>query len=222
MQVFIATPEGKLGSVIQQVLADQNFPCQRVNYGKGLLSHASNQAFDAAIVDLAVSDAGGLNTLRALRMAQVRLPILVVSRHGASDLRLKALDAGADDFMQYPLAGPELVARLRTIIRRHNGHSSSRIQLGNLAVDLETASASFAGRRLILTKSEYRVLEVLALQKGRAVSEEDLMQKLYHGNDMPKPGIISVFIAALRSKLFAASSNPCWIRKIYGYGYILG
>jgi len=113
------------------------------------------------------------------------------------------------------------VARIHAIVRRSKGHAQSIIQVGDLAVNLDTKNVEIDGQRVHLTGKEYKILELLSLRQGRALSKEQFLNHLYGGTDEPEQKIIDVFICKLRKKLNNASGGKEYIETIWGRGYVM-
>ena len=163
----------------------------------------------------------GYDTLRGIRRANIKTPVLILSGLTGIDDKVKGLNAGADDYMTKPFHRDELVARVRAIIRRSRGHAQSTITTGDLVLNLDMQAVSVAGQRVKLTGKEYEILELLSLRKGITVTKEMFLNHLYGERDEPDSKIIDVFICKLRKKLEAASEGKRCIETIWGRGYIL-
>jgi two-component system cell cycle response regulator CtrA len=175
--------------------------------------------YDYDIIVLSLPDQ--VDVIRALRAAKVKTPILVISRNGEVDVMVRALDAGADDYMTKPYQKDELVARINAIVRRSKGHAQSRIQIGDLVVNLDTKRISYGDQRVELTGKEYAMLELFALRKGCVQSKEQVLNHLYGGMDEPELKIIDVFVCKLRKKLALAGAPPDMVETVWGRGYLL-
>ena len=137
------------------------------------------------------------------------------------DLRVRCLGLGADDFLTKPYDNRELVAHVKAVVRRANGHAQSEIRIGQLVVNLDTQSASVADMPLPLTRKEYCVLELLSLRKGIVVTKEAFLNHLYGGMDEPGIKIIDVFVCKLRQKLAEATGGRHYIKTVHGRGYTI-
>ena len=123
--------------------------------------------------------------MKQFRAAGVRTPIMVSAAAAQIDLRVRCLGLSADDFLTKPYDNRELVAHVKAVVRRANGHAQSEIRIGQLVVNLDTQSASVADMPLPLTRKEYCVLELLSLRKGIVVTKEAFLNHLYGGMDEP-------------------------------------
>lgn len=160
--------------------------------------------------------------VRALRYAKVRLPIVVLAREGTPDDVALALDLGADAWITLPQTDQELGARLRAVIRRAQGYSSSTLRVGRLEVHLAWSLATIDGRRLALTATEHTILELLALRKGKDVMREQLLDRLrQNGKDEPCLNTLERHISNIRKKIAAMTGGQHYITTVAGRGYTL-
>jgi two-component system cell cycle response regulator CtrA len=163
----------------------------------------------------------GFEVLRKLRAARIATPILILSGLASIEDKIKGLGLGADDFLPKPFHKDELVARIRAIVRRSQGHAQSLIATGPLVVNLDTKTASVHDVRINLTSKEYQILELLSLRKGSTLAKEVFLNNIYGGLDEPDPKIIDVFICTLRKKLADVGQGHDFIETVWGRGYVL-
>jgi two-component system OmpR family response regulator len=130
--------------------------------------------------------------------------------------RVKLLDTGADDYVIKPFEPAELVSRCRALMRRAAGHSTPAIVVGDIEIDTARRTVSREGREVAVTPREYRVIEYLALHRGRVVSRDELMTHLYSDTDETWSNVLDVYIASLRRKL-----RPDVIQTRRGHGFIV-
>lgn len=183
--------------------------------------HASNTVYDAIVLDRQLPGIGGDEILRRLRAAGRHDPVLLLTARGELPDRIGGLDAGADDYLVKPVALPELLARIRALVRRSARIAAPSLRLGSLTVDLAGCTAAVAGRRIDLTAKEWGLLEQLALRHGRVVARDLLWERCYDFNEEPNPNRIEAHIANLRRKLAEAGADGL-IRTCRGQGYMLG
>ena len=177
--------------------------------------------YDVVLLDLELDDMTGLDVLRQVRLEKVRTPVIVVTATADVETKVKALSAGADDFITKPFHKAELVARINAVVRRSRGHAESIIRTGDISVNLDTRSASVCDVPIHLTPSEYKVLELLSLRKNSVLTKEMCLNHLYNGLKEPEVKIIDVFICKLRKKLAAAAGSASQIETVWGGGYML-
>ena len=177
--------------------------------------------YDVVLLDLDLADMDGLEVLRAVRLKKIRTPVIILTATGDVETKVKALSAGADDFITKPFHKAELAARINAVVRRSRGHSESIIRTGNIALNIDTRTAEVCGTPVHLTPSEYKVLELLSLRKNTVLTKEMCLNHLYNGLKEPEVKIIDVFICKLRKKLAAAAQGDNQIETVWGGGYML-
>ncbi|MDT7934048.1 MAG: response regulator transcription factor [Sphingomonadaceae bacterium] len=174
--------------------------------------------------DLILADVGGpasvSDFVQRLRLAKNRTPVLLLSPTDRLVEVVRALSAGADDYVTLPIARADLLARVDEFARVAGARSRQFVRLGKLAIDLERRRLEVNGERVHLTGKEFQMLELLALKKGTTVTKEMFLDHLYGGAYEPVLKIIDVFICKLRKKLMAAAGEN-YIETIWGRGYIM-
>jgi two-component system, cell cycle response regulator CtrA len=177
--------------------------------------------YDIIVLDLQLPDMSGFDVLKALRVAKVQTPILILSGNVVVEAKVRALGFGADDYLTKPFHKDELVARIEAVVRRSKGYSQSVITIGKFSINLDTKTVEVDGTNVPVTPKEYQVLELLTLRKGATLTKDMLIQHLYNGLDEPIAKIIDVFICKLRKKLADATGGDNFIETIWGRGYRL-
>jgi two-component system cell cycle response regulator CtrA len=177
--------------------------------------------YDIVVLDLTLPDMNGFEVLKALRVAKVRAPVLILSGNAIIEAKIKALKLGADDYLTKPFHKDELVARIQAVVRRSRGHSQAIVSTGKLSVNLDTKTVEVGDETIHLTRKEYQMLELLSLRKGTTLSKEMFLNHLYGDDNEPEVKIIDVFICKLRKKLTAAADGVDYIETVWGRGYAL-
>ena len=190
-------------------------------FGEDAIELAGLYDYDIMLLDLGLDDMSGVDVIRALRAQKLRTPIIVLTASTEVETKVRALQAGAEDFITKPFHKLELVARINAVVRRSRGHSQSIIETGAISVNLDTRSAAVAGVPIHLTPSEYKVLELLSLRKNTVLTKEMCLNHLYNGLREPEVKIIDVFICKLRKKLAEAAGAGSQIETVWGGGYML-
>ncbi len=191
-----------------------------VDTGEEALEMARHYDYDAVVLDLMLPDMEGFEVLRRLRAAGHDTPVLVLSGLSRPQVKVRALSAGADDFITKPFDKAELVARIQAIVRRSKGYSQPGLQVGPLHLNLDSREVSVDGQPVHLTGKEYAVLELLTLRRGMVLTKEVFLNHLYGGMDEPEMKIIDVFICKLRKKLAQAGADGL-IGTVWGRGYTM-
>jgi two-component system cell cycle response regulator CtrA len=220
MRVLLIEDDRSIAQSIELMLKAENFNVYATDLGEEGIDLGKLYDYDIILLDLNLPDMSGYEVLRALRVAKVKTPILILSGLAGIEDKVKGLGFGADDYLTKPFHKDELVARIHAIVRRSQGHAQSVIAIGDLVVNLDQKMVEIAGARVHLTGKEYQILELLALHKGSTLTKEMFLNHLYGGMDEPELKIIDVFICKLRKKLANASNGGNYIETVWGRGYV--
>jgi len=221
MRVLLIEDDSAMARSIELMLRSEGSNVYTTDLGEEGIDLGKLYDYDLIVLDLKLSDMSGFEVLKALRLARVQTPILILSGNAVVEAKVKALGFGADDYMTKPFHKDELLARIQAIVRRSKGHAQSVINTGKLTVNLDTKTAEVNGQRVHVTSKEYQMLELLALRKGTTLTKEMFLNHLYGGMDEPEMKIIDVFICKLRKKLAVACDNEQYIETVWGRGYVM-
>lgn len=215
MHVLVVEDDNLLGRGIEDALARWSHTSEWVRDGAAALAAARVGAFDITVLDLGLPKLDGLDVLKALRRDKINMPVLVITARDTLPDRIGGLDSGADDYLVKPFHLDELAARLRALHRRAHGLAHHLVEAGALSLDTLAHEATYAGRRLELSRTEFLLLRALVERAGRVVTRAVLEQAMY-GNDGVESNALEVHVHALRRKLSADA-----IRTVRGLGYLL-
>ena len=221
MRILSVEPNELMGQYLHNLLSREGFDVERVTCGEDALDLAREYEFSVILCELNLPDLHGYDLLRALRRAQVNTPVIILTSVDDKQAKLTAFGNGADDYVTKPCDGPELVARLRALVRRSAGLPSSVVRIGGLAINLDNKEVSLHGLRVDLTGKEYSVLEALALKNGKTVGKNVLLDWMYGSMDEPVSKVIDVYVCRLRKKLDGDETGESYIRTVRGLGYAL-
>ena len=190
--------------------------------GATALRLAAARQPDAVLLDLGLPDMDGVDIIKALR-GWSRVPILVLSARQASDEKVAALDAGADDYITKPFSIDELLARLRAAVRRTDGPShppgTMLVETADFSIDLIAKKVVRDGQDVRLTPTEWHLLEILVTNPGRLVTQKYLLQEVWGISQRSKTNYLRVYMAQLRRKLETDPSHPHYLITEPGMGY---
>ncbi|MEU9454152.1 response regulator [Streptomyces sp. NPDC048277] len=190
--------------------------------GATALRLAAARRPDVVMLDLGLPDMDGVDIIRALR-GWTRVPILVLSARQASDEKVAALDAGADDYITKPFSMDELLARLRAAVRRTedvpSAPGTTLVETDDFTIDLLAKKAVRSGRDIRLTPTEWHLLEILVTNPGRLVTQKYLLREVWGVSQRNKTNYLRVYMAQLRRKLEADPSHPRYLITEPGMGY---
>ncbi|MGZ8321008.1 MAG: winged helix-turn-helix domain-containing protein, partial [Telluria sp.] len=194
-----------------------HYTVEHVRDGAAAVSALRDNGFELAVLDLGLPKLDGTMVLEAVRASGNRIPILILSaRDGIRD-RIGGLDLGADDYLVKPFELDELLARLRVLTRRQSGRSVNQVELGALALDLESQGATWHGEAVELQRFEFMLLRQMAENPQRVFNRAELEEALYGWGEGAESNTIDVHVHHLRKKL-----GPGVIKTIRGVGYRLG
>ncbi len=221
MRVLLVEDDPATAKSIELMLNAEGLNTYVTDLGEEGLDLGKLYDYDIIVLDLNLPDMHGYEVLKKLRVAKVRTPILILSGMNEVDDKVKGLIFGADDYLTKPFDKGELIARIRAIVRRSQGHADSVIETGKLRVNLDTKSVEVDKQVVHLTGKEYGILELLNLRKGTTLTKEMFLNHLYGGMDEPEVKIIDVFVCKLRKKLANATGGDNYIETVWGRGYVL-
>jgi len=224
MRVLLVEDNTRLSRVIARVLQQERYDVDVAFDGDDGLDKALVGEYDVAIVDRMLPGMNGIDLVRALREEKIDTPILMLTALADLPERVQGLDAGADDYLGKPFAFDELLARLRAL-RRRSGKAivDDTIEIGSLLINLDSHEVRVGETEIELTPQEFRLLEVLARNKGRILSRDQLLEKVWGPDADPTGNVVDLYIFYLRKKLKSESSRAgdSWIQTVRGAGYVL-
>ncbi|MBL6945799.1 MAG: response regulator transcription factor [Rhodospirillales bacterium] len=221
MRILLVEDDAATSKSITMMLRSADMVVDATDLGEDGLEIGKLYDYDLIILDLMLPDMDGLDVLRRLRNSKVETPVLILSGLTESEMKVKGLGSGADDYLTKPFVKEELMARIQAIVRRSKGHAASIIHTGKMSVNLDSHTVEVGGQSVHLTGKEYGILELLSLRKGTTLTKEMFLNHLYGGMDEPELKIIDVFICKLRKKLSTATGGDSYIETVWGRGYVL-
>lgn len=200
MRILITEDEPRLLKSLAKALREEGYAVDTADSGGEGLFKAQNYPYDAIVLDVMLPGIDGWNILERLRREKKTPVLMLTARDGPPD-RVKGLDLGADDYLVKPFDLPELLARLRALIRRAAGHAQTHIELTDIVIDMRSRKVMLAGKPATLTAREYSILEYLALHKGQVVSRTELYEHLLDDTDDTLSNLVDVHVFGIRKKL---------------------
>jgi len=216
--VLVVEDDRIVAEGIKLGLSRAGFAVDRVGSGEEADVALRADAFDLALIDLGLPKMDGMELIRRMRRRGDALPVLILTARDRLEDLVDSLDVGADDFMVKPFKLPELVARIRALIRRSKAVLSSHIQHATLQMDLAARTATINGEPVELTGREWSILECLLLNAPKVVSKERLLQTIGGWDAELTQNAVEVYISRLRCKL---EPGEIRIRTVRGIGYRL-
>lgn len=222
-KVLIIEDDDVIAQGMSRHLASAGFDPLWVSKGEAGLARLRYERPDVVVLDLMLPGVDGWKLIETARTEGIGTPIVVVSARGTEHDRVHALELGADDYLVKPFSMNELVARVRAAARR--GVSAPDVERGEpvdaeeLRVDPLNVQAYVSGRSAELTPTEFRLLYALALEAGRVVTRDELLQRVWGRRETHRDRTVDVFVRKLRDKLQAAGATHTFIQTRYGVGY---
>jgi two-component system, OmpR family, KDP operon response regulator KdpE len=217
-RVLVVDDERQILRALRVVLSDAGFEVVTAQTVQEALDAAALRAPDAAIVDLILPDGNGIDVCRSIREWS-QMPILVLSAVGDETEKIRALDAGADDYVTKPFAPGELIARLNAALRRAGPAEEPSMSVDGLEVDLAGRRVRRDGEDIHLTPKEFDLLRVLVRNRGRLLTHRTLLGEVWGPAYEEDTHTLRVHIANLRRKIEADPQAPRYIRTDPGVGY---
>jgi DNA-binding response OmpR family regulator len=222
VRILVVEDERKLAQVIASALLAERYEAVVAPTGEDGFFRANAETFDLVLLDLMLPGRGGLEILQTLRKRNVQTPVLILTARDGIEDRVLGLDLGADDYLVKPFALPELLARIRALLRRGRPSELLRLKVAGLEVDLVTRRATRNGRILDLTAREFELLEYLLRHQGHVVSREMLAHDVWKEPRRATPidNVIDVQLARLRKKVDLEGQDRL-IHTVRGVGFML-
>jgi two-component system response regulator QseB len=213
---LLVEDDGMIAQGLQTALRQAGFAVDLMRNGKTAAAALQSSDFDVVLLDLGLPDRDGLDVLRELRRRGNATPVIILTARDEIHHRIAGLDAGADDYIVKPFDLDEVMARMRSVLRRASGRGDSTIQHGELRLDLASRTVERNGTPVGLSAHEYAVLEALLQRPGAVLSRSQLEDRLYGWDEQIGSNAVEVYIHGLRRKLGSDS-----IRTLRGVGYFV-
>ncbi|MCY1292606.1 Transcriptional activator protein CopR [compost metagenome] len=221
MKLLVAEDEPKTGTYLQQGLSEAGFNVDRVMTGTDALQHALSESYDLLILDVMMPGLDGWEVLRLVRATGKDVPVLFLTARDGVEDRVKGLELGADDYLIKPFAFAELLARVRTLLRRGTTAPTQAIlRIADLEVDFLKRRAVRGGKRIELTAKEFSLLELLMRRRGEVLPKSLIASQVWDMNFDSDTNVIEVAVRRLRAKI----DDDFAIKLIHtarGMGYML-
>ena len=224
-KVLIVEDDEVIAEGMARHLSTAGFEAVRVNNGTQGLAKLRFERPDICIVDLMLPGTDGWRLIESAREEGIGTPIVVVSARGTEHDRVHALEIGADDFLVKPFSMKELVARVQATARRgtrpEQEQRGEKIEIEELRIDPREVQAYVNGESAGLTPTEFRLLYALALEGGRVVTRDELLQRIWGRRETHRDRTVDVFVRKLREKIDKRATEHTFIQTRYGVGYKL-
>ena len=222
MRVLIVEDEKKVAKALREGLEAEHYDVRVACTGEEGFFLVNHESFDLVVLDLMLPRRDGLEVLTTLRKRGLQTPVLILTAKDTIEDRVHGLDSGADDYLVKPFAFPELLARIRALLRRGRPDQILKLQQDDLAMDLVTRKVVRAGQPLELTVKEFELLEYLLRHVGHVVSREMLASDVWRvsARATPLDNVIDVTVARLRRKIDDPFQTKL-LHTVRGVGFVL-
>jgi DNA-binding response OmpR family regulator len=220
MGILVIEDEAQLARLISRVLKEEGYVPETAADGRAGLARALAEPFDLLIVDWMLPDLDGIEVIRRLRVAEMNVPILMLTARRQVEDRVEGLDAGADDYLVKPFAFPELLARVRALLRwpREGKQTDAVLAAGDVTLDPQRHVVWRGDERVDLTAREFALLATLLRRPGQVFTRSVLLDTVWDGSPDVYDNAVDLYVSYLRKKL-DREGEPSHIRTVRGIGY---
>lgn len=220
MRILIVEDEKKVARFIQQGLEEEHYSVDVAHDGERGALLAETQGYDLLILDVMLPKLSGIEITRRLRASRAATPILMLTAKTATEDKVAGLDSGADDYLTKPFAFAELLARVRSLLRRGSKEKSTVLSIAELELDTVSHKAKRGDRAIDLTAKEYALLEYFLRNKNRVLSRTIISEHIWDYNFDTGTNLIDVYVNHLRNKVDSGFEKKL-IHTVRGVGYVL-
>ena len=201
MRILVVEDEPAAAAVLAKGLREHSYAVDIAADGAAAMAQVGDTDYDLVILDVLLPRINGLDLCRRLRDFGSTVPILMLTARGGLEQRVEGLDAGADDYLSKPYHFPELVARVRALLRRGPALTNAEVRIADLVIDTRSRTATRGGRDVQLTTKEFALLEYLGRRQGQVATRSDIAEHVWDDSFDPDSNLIEVYIQRLRRKI---------------------
>ena len=220
MKILIVEDEQKTGDYLRQGLTEAGFVVDLARNGIDGRHQALTEDYDLVVLDIMLPGLDGWQVLRDIRLAGKQMPVLFLTARDRVEDRVKGLESGADDYLLKPFAFSELLARVRTLLRRGKTIEVERLRAADMELDLLRRRVTRCGKRIDLTAKEFALLELLLRRQGEVLPRSLIASQVWDMNFDSDTNVIEVAVRRLRAKV-DDGFEPKLIRTVRGMGYLI-
>ncbi|HZE27635.1 MAG TPA: response regulator transcription factor [Terriglobales bacterium] len=220
MKLLVVEDEARMVELLRKGLTEEGHTVVCASDGSEGLELARDYEFDVIILDIMMPKLNGYDLAQRLRTERIATPMLMLTARDSVPDVVRGLDAGADDYMTKPFAFEELLARLRAVKRRAPVPQQTKLQVGNLVLDPATREVSRAGVDILLTRTEYNLLERLMYRAGKVVPRRSLIEAVWGFDREIEENTLDAFVRLLRTKIDTEGQSKL-IHTVRGVGYMI-
>jgi len=221
MKILLVEDDFRISKAIAEALREQRYVVEMVGDGESGLAFAETGSFDLIVLDLMLPKLDGISLCRKLRQAGNKTQILMLTARDTSCDKVLGLDVGADDYVVKPFDLPELLARIRALLRRTSVVFSPVLEWERLRLNPNECRVTYNQQSITLTPKEYALLELFLRHGSCVLSRQAILDKIWLFEESPGEETVKVHLQSLRRKLTTAGAPPNLIETVYGMGYRL-
>ncbi|MBD2465159.1 response regulator transcription factor [Oscillatoria sp. FACHB-1407] len=222
MRILLVEDDAKLGDALSEALSDQRYVVDVARDGEAGWEQVTTLPYDLVLLDVTLPKLDGMSLCQRMRMQGYHFPLLMLTARDTSADKIAGLDAGADDYVVKPFDLPELLARVRALLRRGGSSGSMSVsQWGSLRLNSSTFEVVYGDRPLRLTPKEFSILELLLSNGRRVLSRALMIERVWSLAEPPEEDTVKAHIKSLRQKLKLAGAPEDFIETVHGLGYRL-
>jgi heavy metal response regulator len=220
VQILVVEDEKKVAQFIRQALEEEGYAVDVAHDGEQGLALAQEKAYDLLVLDVMLPRLSGMQVIREFRARKGSTPTLMLTAKTAVEDRVAGLDSGADDYLTKPFAVAELLARVRSLLRRGSMDKTTLLTIADLELDTVSHHARRGGKAIELTAKEYALLEFFLRNRDRVLSRTSISEHIWRYNFDTGTNVIDVYVNHLRNKI-DEGFDPRLIHTVRGVGYVL-
>jgi len=220
MKILIVEDQQRLGQFLERGLKEQAYTVKWLRTCAEARDALADSPYDVILLDLTLPDGDGIDLLRQWRKNNFNEPVMILSARDAVEDRIKGLDVGADDYLPKPFSFEELLARMRSLVRRHSAVKQTVLEHKGVKVDLLAHTVQVEGNSIDLTSREYALLEIFMQNAGRILTRTLISEKIWASNYDVDTNLLDVYMSRLRAKLEGAAGKQLF-KTVRGVGYQL-
>ena len=224
--ILVVEDDPSVRNLITTTLKTNDYRYVVAPNGSAAIMEATSHNPEIILLDLGLSDMDGVQVIQTVR-SWSNVPIIVISARSEDNDKIKALDAGADDYLVKPFYQQELLARVKALLRRYDAlgsiretKSENQIQVGNIVLDTAKKQLVVRGEAVRLTATEFKILQVLMSNPGRVYSAEEIYERVWESDAYAVENTVMVHISRIREKLEINPKKPEYLRVVWGIGYV--
>lgn len=218
MRVLVVEDEPRIAGFLNQGLSEAGYAVDVAHDGEEGMAYVSVSEYDAIILDIMLPKLDGMALLRKLRSKAIGTPVLMLTARDALDDRIKGLDAGADDYLVKPFAFPELLARLRALLRRPPMQTGAVLRIGDLELDAARREVRRGGKLVNLSPREFSLLEYMMRHPDQVLTRTQIAEHIWSFDFYGTSNVVDVYVGYLRRKIAGGDGTPL-IHTVRGVGY---